>query len=70
MNKIVKAITNIAKGFIFNPKNKEFVITKLNKKINIPIASEADEKILLEGIYESFEEIVDELIKGDKNAKG
>tara|TARA_Y100000593_G_scaffold78074_1_gene144763 strand:+ start:40 stop:240 length:201 start_codon:yes stop_codon:yes gene_type:complete len=66
MNKIVQAITNIAKGFIFSPKNKDFIITKLNQKINIPIADEEDERLLLEGIYDSFEEIVNDLIDGKK----
>ena len=68
MNKIVQAITKIAKGFLFNPENKEYAISFLNKKINIPIASEKDEKMLLEGIYEAFEELAEDLVNG-KNTK-
>tara|TARA_Y100001963_G_scaffold132853_1_gene191896 strand:+ start:66 stop:248 length:183 start_codon:yes stop_codon:yes gene_type:complete len=42
---------------------KEEFIAKANKKINIPLLDEKDEKEILEGIWGFVEELVDEKSK-------
>ena len=39
-------------------KNKDKIISDLNKKIDLPFASESQEKIMLEGIWEIIEDSV------------
>jgi len=54
MNKILKVIQNLAIKMVLS--NKDKIITEMNKKINIPFASEKDEQELLEGIWELLED--------------
>ena len=55
----MKKLTNFLKNFAIDYvikyliDNKEEVVTKLNKEINLPILSEKQEKDLLEAIYDS-----------------
>ncbi len=54
MNKLLKVIQNLAIKMVLS--NKDKIITEMNKKINIPFASEKDEQELLEGIWELLED--------------
>ena len=69
MNKILTAIKKMAFSLFFNDDNKDKIITELNKKINIPFASEKDEKMLLEGIYESLEDAFKEILEDKPEPK-
>jgi len=42
---------------------KEKIIAGLNKKLDIPFMSEADEKELLEGLWSTIEDAVNEAAK-------
>lgn len=54
MDKLLKVIQNLAIKMVLS--NKDKIITEMNKKINIPFASEKDEQELLEGIWELLED--------------
>tara|TARA_Y100000310_G_scaffold136666_1_gene135516 strand:+ start:34 stop:231 length:198 start_codon:yes stop_codon:yes gene_type:complete len=54
MNKILAALNKIAANLVLAKKDK--IITQMNKKFNIPFASEAEEKEMLEGLWELLEE--------------
>ena len=54
MNKILAALNKIAANLVL--AKKDMIITKMNKKFNIPFASEAEEKEMLEGLWELLEE--------------
>jgi hypothetical protein len=54
MDKLLKVIQNLAVKMVLS--NKDKIITEMNKKINIPFASEKDEQELLEGIWELLED--------------
>ena len=56
MNKLLVVIQNIAMKMVLS--RKDDIIAEMNKKINIPLASEEDEKELLEGIWELLEESI------------
>ena len=58
MNKILAALNTIAAKLVLS--KKDMIITEMNKKINIPFASEADERELLEGIWELLEDAVND----------
>ena len=55
----MKKLTDFLKGFAIDyvikylTDNKDEVVKKLNKEINLPILSESQEKELLEAIYDS-----------------
>ena len=63
MNKILTAIKKMAFSIFFNEENKTKIIKELNKQINIPLADEATEKMLLEGCYEAMEKAFKNRIK-------
>ena len=54
MNKIIAILNKLAANIILSKKDE--IIAAMNKKIDIPFASESDEKELLEGIWELLEE--------------
>ena len=56
MNKLLAVIKSLAVKMVLGQKKQ--IIEKLNKKIDIPFANEADEKKLIEGIWELVEEAV------------
>ncbi len=56
MDKLLKVIKSLAVKMVLGQKEK--IIAEMNKKIDIPFANEADEKKLLEGIWEVVEEAV------------
>ena len=73
--KFTKILKKLALKFLFDAldKNKDKVITSINKKLNLPFMSEKDEKELFEAIYELLETIlVDTVVEKteSKNAKG
>jgi|2_EtaG_2_1085320.scaffolds.fasta_scaffold30855_2 hypothetical protein len=63
MNKLVAVIKKLAIEMILNDEMKTKIITSLNKKINIPLISEATEKELMEGLYEAMEEALKDAIE-------
>ena len=64
MNKILAVLNKLAVKMVL--AKKDIIITQMNKKINIPFASEADEKELLEGIWELLEEAIADTFHNDK----
>ena len=62
MSKLAGVIQNLIIKFLLS--NKDKIIAGINKKIDLPWASEKDEKELIEGIWEVIEEGVKEGIKG------
>ena len=67
MNKLLVVIQNLAVKMVLSQKDK--IITQMNKKLNIPFASEADEQELLEGIWELLEESMTEAIDSKSKEK-
>ena len=55
MNKLMNFLKGFAIDYVIKYliDNKEEVVTKLNKEINLPILSEKQEKELLDAIYDS-----------------
>ena len=62
MSKLAGVIQNLIIKFLLS--NKDQIVAGINKKIDLPWASEKDEKELIEGIWEVIEEGVKEGIKG------
>ena len=67
-------IKKLALKFLFDAldKNKDKVIASINKKLNLPLMDEQDERELFEAIYELLETILVYAIvdkTGSKNAK-
>ena len=60
MNKLLVVIQNLAMKMVLSKKDQ--IIAEMNKKINIPLASEEDEKELLEGIWELLEDSIEAAI--------
>ena len=72
--KFANIIKKLALKFLFDAldKNKDKVISSINKKLNLPLMDEQDERELFEAIYELLETIlVDAIVEktGSKNAK-
>ena len=61
MNKILIVIQNLAVKLVLS--NKDKIIAEMNKKFDIPWASEDDEKELLEGLWELLEASMTKAIK-------
>ena len=62
MNKFLKMFEGMIKKYAIKylkSKKEEFII-KANKKINLPLLDEQDEKELLEGVWDLVEEIIDD----------
>ena len=45
--------------------NKEEIVDGINKKVNIPLVSEAKEEEILDSLFEGFMEIVEEVLNKD-----
>ena len=62
MNKFIKMFEGIIKKYAvkYLKSKKEDFITKANKKINLPLLDEKDEKELLEGVWNLVEELIEE----------
>ena len=72
--KFANIIKKLALKFLFDAldKNKDKVIASINKKLNLPLMDEQDERELFEAIYELLETIlVDAIVEktGSKTAK-
>tara|TARA_R100001244_G_scaffold14473_1_gene16082 strand:+ start:101 stop:292 length:192 start_codon:yes stop_codon:yes gene_type:complete len=61
MNRILIVIQNLAVKLVLS--NKDKIIAEMNKKFDIPWASEDDEKELLEGLWELLEDSMTKAIK-------
>jgi len=61
MNKILIVIQNLAVKLVLS--NKDKIIAEMNKKFDIPWASEDDEKELLDGLWELLEDSMTKAIK-------
>ena len=61
MNKLLNVIKGLAVKMVLGQKEK--IIAGLNKKLDIPFMSEADEKELLEGLWSTIEDAVNEAAK-------
>ena len=55
MNKLTNFLKNFAIDYVIKylTDNKDEVVAKLNKELDIPILSESQEKKLLDAIYDS-----------------
>ena len=55
MNKLTNFLKNFAFDYVIKYliANKEEVVSKLNKEINVPILNEKQEKELLDAIYDT-----------------
>ena len=65
MNKILAALNKIAANLVL--AKKDMIITQMNKKFNIPFASEAEEKEMLEGLWELLEEAMSDTFYNNVN---
>ena len=61
MNRILIVIQNLAVKLVLS--NKDKIIAEMNKKFDIPWASEDDEKELLGGLWELLEDSMTKAIK-------
>tara|TARA_R110000737_G_scaffold232740_4_gene246107 strand:+ start:617 stop:808 length:192 start_codon:yes stop_codon:yes gene_type:complete len=61
MNRILIVIQNLAVKLVLS--NKDKIIAEMNKKFDIPWASEDDEKELLDGLWELLEDSMTKAIK-------
>jgi hypothetical protein len=61
MDKLMTILKKMAVKMILGQKDK--IIEGLNKKLDVPFMSEADEKELLEGLWGTIEEAVNEAAK-------
>lgn len=56
MNKLMAIIEKLAAKMVLSKKDK--ILSAMNKKIDIPFASEADELEMLEGLWSVVEEAI------------
>ena len=56
MNKLMAVLEKLAGKMLLSKKDK--IIAAMNKKFDIPFASEEDEKEMLEGLWSVIEEAV------------
>tara|TARA_R100000152_G_scaffold17182_1_gene8717 strand:- start:858 stop:1043 length:186 start_codon:yes stop_codon:yes gene_type:complete len=61
MDKLMAVLKKMAVKMVLGQKEK--IIIGLNKKLDIPFMSEADEKELLEGLWSTIEDAVNEAAK-------
>ena len=61
MDKLMSVLKKMAVKMVLGQKEK--IIAGLNKKLDIPFMSEADEKELLEGLWSTIEDAVNEAAK-------
>jgi hypothetical protein len=62
MDKLMKVfgslLPKLAKKMILS--KKEVILTSMNKKMNLPLLDEDDERELLEGLWSALEDAIDE----------
>ena len=58
MSKILAVLNKLAAKLVL--AKKDVIIAQMNKKFNIPFASEAEEKEMLEGLWELLEDAFDD----------
>ena len=58
MSKILAVLNKLAAKLVL--AKKDVIIAQMNKKFNIPFASEAEEKEMLEGLWELLEDAMDD----------
>jgi hypothetical protein len=56
MNKLMAVLEKLAGKMLLSKKDK--IIAAMNKKVDIPFASEEDEKEMLEGLWSVIEDAV------------
>tara|TARA_R100000655_G_scaffold23135_2_gene46707 strand:- start:11757 stop:11942 length:186 start_codon:yes stop_codon:yes gene_type:complete len=61
MDKLMIVLKKMAVKMVLGQKDK--IIEGLNKKLDVPFMSEADEKELLEGLWSTIEDAVNEAAK-------
>jgi hypothetical protein len=61
MDKLMSVLKKMAVKMVLGQKDK--IIAGLNKKLDVPFMSEADEKELLEGLWSTIEDAVNEAAK-------
>ena len=61
MSKLMLILKKMAVKMVLGQKDK--IIASLNKKLDVPFMSEADEKELLEGLWSTIEDAVNEAAK-------
>jgi hypothetical protein len=61
MDKLMLVLKKMAVKMVLGQKDK--IIEGLNKKLDVPFMSEADEKELLEGLWSTIEDAVNEAAK-------
>ena len=61
MDKLMAVLKKMAVKMVLGQKDK--IIEGLNKKLDVPFMSEADEKELLEGLWSTIEDAVNEAAK-------
>ena len=71
MKKLVKWIKGYALTYAksYLKTNKEQIIVKLNKKIDLPVLSEKQEGKLLEAVYDVVLEVFDDSDSASKDTK-
>lgn len=63
MNKLVAVIKKLAIEMILNDEMKVKIVSALNKKINIPLISEKTEAELMDALYESMQEALEDALE-------
>ena len=68
MKKFVKLLQEYALTYVKNyiKNNKNEVVTKINKKVDLPFLNEKQEGELIESIYEIIVEVFDDTEDSDK----
>ena len=49
--------------YLFNDKNRDKIISELNKNVNIPIINEDTEEKIIAAIYDVFEDVLGKVLK-------
>ena len=49
--------------YLFNDKNRDKIISELNKNVNIPIINEDTEEKIIAAIYDVFEDVMGKVLK-------
>ena len=68
MKKFVKWLQEYAKSYIktYVKSNKNEIVAKINKKVDLPFLNEKQEGELIESVYEIIVEVFDDTAAADK----
>ena len=68
MKKLVKWLQEYAKSYIktYVKSNKNEIVAKINKKVDLPFLNEKQEGELIESVYEIIVEVFDDTEAADK----